>query len=120
MIFCPNCATYYDTTAHFCNYEFHANPRNPIMEDNKLTKLIEQYEAENPGYKAEYKLETGTHWRDGFVLWLVSRPTCGVEQRKFLDHIEKISLTESLGHPYIDTVWQDDTDADLYKVIKGE
>ena len=69
---------------------------------------------------------------------LGSRPTCGEEQRKFLDEIEKMSeyipprktydrmeVSASIigSHekdPYCYELWQCDFTADLSKVIKGE
>lgn len=94
---------------------------------NELNKLIEQYERENPGKRAEtwegpvyYGLE-----RD-FVLWmLASRPTCGVEQRLFLDEVEKgrynsDGVETGLHIGRYTVIWPSDTIADLEKVIKGE
>ena len=66
---------------------------------DQLTKLIEQYEKENPGFKAKYEFNELEHWRDLFIKWLANeieklalRPTCGVEQRIFLDEVEKLKL----------------------------
>jgi hypothetical protein len=98
--------------------------RDTIKEEREgmeLTKLIEQYERENPGEKA-FSGEFG--WREKFVLWLASRPTCGVEQRNFLDEVEKkgkynfkVKVIEISAYSELD---QDDFTADLSKVIKGE
>ena len=54
---------------------------------NELNKLIQQYETENPGKKA--KPQYMTSYDAEFAEWLASRPTCGVEQRKFLDEIRE-------------------------------
>lgn len=99
---------------------------------NELNKLIEQYERENPGKKAKYQWQDANNedqddWSYGFVLWLACRPTCGKEQRLFLDEVEKFSYdsgdkiiykTEHFGD--ISIIFQDDFTADLQKVIKGE
>ncbi len=111
---------------------------------DQLNKLIKQYERENPGQKAKdsyYCLSTDKDiefYTDDFVLWLASRPTCGVEQRLFLDDIEKMSeyipprktydsmeISASIigsddKDPYCYELWQCDFTADLSKVIKGE
>jgi len=93
---------------------------------NQLTKLIEQYERET-GYRA-------MNWEGGFsiqfVEWLASRPTCGEEQRKFLDEVEKgaLSCYDELSNPkkYILRFGNgyrlydgDFQGIDLSKVIKG-
>jgi len=39
---------------------------------NQLTKLIQQYETENPGKKAYHDGEY-TGWADDFVEWLASK-----------------------------------------------
>jgi len=73
---------------------------------NELNKLIQQYETENPDKKAAYRFQNMNHWGGDFVLWLASRPTCGVEQRKFLDVLGlkgKFSKTN-----YAVTVGEDD------------
>jgi hypothetical protein len=56
---------------------------------NQLEKLIEQFEIENRE-EAFIDLNSGVRsYAPEFMLWLASRPTCGIEQRKFLDKIEK-------------------------------
>lgn len=110
---------------------------------SQLTKLIQQYERENPGTKAKLDLGYGHYrWYDQFVLWqaneiekLASRPTCGKEQRKFLDEIEKGSLHKSDYDSEIQKIypnwkkidvgehteiWSEDFESDLQKVINGE
>lgn len=101
---------------------------------NQLDKLIEQYESENPGNLARnsyYCLPTNKYiefYTDKFMEWqLANRPTCGVEQRKFLDELEKKwvyldeekcicpAMAESES-----TLWQDEFMCDLQKVIKGK
>ena len=60
---------------------------------NQLTKLIEQY-----GKETRYR---AMNWEGGFsiqfVEWLASRPTCGEEQRKFLDEVENFRIEDGLG-----------------------
>ena len=71
---------------------------------NELNKLIQQYETENPGKKA--KPQYMTSYDADFVEFLASRPTCGKEQRKFLDVLGlkgKFSKTN-----YAVTVGEDD------------
>ena len=110
---------------------------------NQLTKLIEQYESQT-GKKAKVSIyDINGVWikwefSNDFVLWLASRPTCGEEQRKFLDEIEKMSeyipprktydrmeISASIigsddKDPYCYELWQCDFTADLSKVIRGE
>jgi hypothetical protein len=77
--------------------------RDTIKEEREgmeLTKLIEQYERET-GKKAKVGINGFEIFTTKFVLWLASRPTCGLEQRRFLDELEKM-------YKY------------LSKVIKGE
>ena len=82
---------------------------------NQLNKLIQQYETENPGKKA--KPQYMTSYDADFVEFLASRPTCGKEQRLFLDEIEKLGdLTDS----ELSFVSFDDFDCDIDEVIKGK
>ena len=92
---------------------------------DQLTKLIEQYETENPERKA--KDPFFDEWEDDFVNWMAafaSRPTCGLEQRKFLDEVEKFKL-KPRGDAY-DPASKEivllvrEFNSDLQKVIKGE
>ena len=93
---------------------------------NELNKLIQQYETENPGKKA--KPQYMTSYDADFVEFLASRPTCGKEQRKFLDEVEKEGEYVDDGRRFgkgidigkISAIYQFDTKADLQKVIKGE
>lgn len=101
---------------------------------NQLNKLIEQYERENPGESAKYTVtglmyEEYREWTSGFVLWLASRPTCGVEQRKFLDVIEKDGVIEDgnlgqtmyIGETSMSEISSNDFNPiSLEKVIKGK
>lgn len=100
---------------------------------NQLTKLIEQYERENPEEKATYQVtelmyEVSDQWSKNFVRWLASRPTCGKEQRLFLDEVENNFLP--IDHDDYDIIehnkgnsalesW-DFGEIDFEKVIKGE
>ena len=84
---------------------------------NEPNKLIEQYERENPGTKAKLDLGYGHYrWYDQFVLWLASRPTCGVEQRKFLDEVERLVYSSDDRFFILQKLFK----ADLQKVIQGE
>lgn len=90
---------------------------------NQLNKLIEQYERENPGKKAYSNLNNNTRlYHDEFVEWLASRPTCGKEQRKFLDEVEKLNIKEGIvfDDDASSILYASDFEADLQKVIKGE
>ena len=101
---------------------------------DQLNKLIKQYERENPGQKAKdsyYCLSTDKDiefYTDDFVLWIASRPTCGEEQRKFLDEIENNFLPiatddyEIIEHNKGDSALEswDFGEIDFEKVIKGE
>jgi len=95
---------------------------NEVVE--KLTILIDQYEKMT-GYKA---MTNRGYYRPHFVLWLASRPTCGVEQRKFLDEVEKKfempntddkTIQHKFGESLIDGYDFEDI-CDLQKVIKGK
>jgi len=105
---------------------------------NQLTKLIEQYEEATGRPAFEGDINGNCDFYKNFVKWLASRPTCGEEQRKFLDGIEKMSeyipprktydrmeISASIigSHekdPYCYELWQCDFTADLSKVIRGE
>ena len=115
---------------------------------NELNKLIQQYERDNPGKKAKISLGLDYYqWSDGFVNWLVesfinsfqhmdsqiksleSRPTCGKEQRLFLDVIEKDGVIEDgnlgqtmyIGETSMSEISSNDFNPiSLEKVITGE
>jgi len=103
---------------------------NEVVE--KLTILIDQYEKMT-GYKA---MTNRGYYRPHFVLWLASRPTCGVEQRKFLDEVENSGIIDQYANVKDDGCDQFNIiiggettihDLDFYpaikdikKVIKGE
>ncbi len=84
-----------------------------------MNKLIEQYELET-GKTAKVNVYTDSGncvcsiYGEPFVFWLASRPTCGVEQRKFLDEVEKFDLNIQ------GIIMCGDFKADIKKVIKGE
>ena len=78
-----------------------------------LNKLIEQYETENPGKKA--KPQYMTSYDADFVEFLASRPTCGVEQRKFLDEVEKLMNVPESGF-----ITLNEFQSDIKKVIQGK
>ena len=96
---------------------------------NNLEKLIIEYERET-GKEAVNVIHIGDKriesFKDDFVLWLASRPTCGKEQRLFLDEVETMESMDSKldNGRYImkrgATIWQDVFTADLEKVIKGK
>lgn len=81
---------------------------------NQLTKLIEQYETENPGKKA--KPQYMTSYDADFVEFLASRPTCGKEQRKFLDEVELVIYRSDDTFVVLNQRFK----TDLQKVIKGK
>jgi len=107
---------------------------------NNLENLIMEYEKENPGKKAfarnynKYGNEQPPTYNNEFVKWqaneiekLASRPTCGKEQRLFLDEIENKAEVDHCyyepgdPHPGFFLIF-DDCDfgkIDLQKVIKG-
>lgn len=86
----------------------------------KLEKIILEYTRET-GKKAKTAYSFGSTYPDlfskDFVLWLASRPTCGVEQRKFLDEVEQL---KALTNEEVSLVSFDDFNADLDKVFEGE
>lgn len=96
---------------------------------NQLNKLIEQFAKEEdlPAFMIhalirEVEDEKGT-WLNKLLEFLAPRPTCGKEQRKFLDEVERATIDG-------DEVFDPDGDIilftcdwkflDLQKVIKGE
>jgi hypothetical protein len=100
---------------------------------NQLTKLIEQCCEEKGlpsfivnGLIKEVENEKGT-WLNTLLEWLASRPTCGEEQRKFLDGIENNFLPiapgdyEIIEHNNGDSALEswDFGEIDFEKVIKG-
>ena len=104
---------------------------------NNLENLVKQYETKNPGEKAYYSYRMGQipdRPNPRFMDWmaeLASRPTCGVEQRKFLDEVEnrfnvlKYMADDSfagIGYSMSATklMKEDLQDIDLQKVLKGE
>ena len=93
-----------------------------------LNKLIEQYERENPGETAYVNPPMNLDFSSKFTRWLASRPTCGKEQRKFLDEVEKNfempntddkTIQHKFGESLIDGYDFEDI-CDLQKVVKGE
>ncbi|CAE14754.1 unnamed protein product [Leptospira phage LE1] len=98
---------------------------------NQLNKLIQQYEADNPGKRAEiWEGPCFYGYTKEFMEWqLASRPTCGEEQRKFLDEVEKFNYRKvNIGttdecitsNDCGVIIWQSKFIADLQKVIQGE
>lgn len=116
----------------------------------QLKQLIDLFQGENPGKGAMWSKrvwvipglkrnspmrETFTGYTDDFMNWLASRPTCGKEQRKFLDEVisshstvyftkDKLAAVKifekdktKLEPLYLN---QSDFESDLSKVIKGE
>ncbi|TGN08585.1 hypothetical protein [Leptospira bandrabouensis] len=98
---------------------------------NQLNKLIEQYHGdkvmlslvlEEILQSKSPKLMIVSDW----IKQLASRPTCGVEQRKFLDEVEKIQLrSTSYNDPGNPVQYRDLIDlcksfgVSTQKVIKG-
>ena len=100
---------------------------------NELNKLIEQYPGDQKEILEYVKtLSWGQTSRERklykFLKYFASRPTCGLEQRKFLDEVEKEGEYVDDGRRFgkgidigkISAIYQFDTKADLQKVIKGE
>jgi len=84
---------------------------------NQLNKLIQLYERENPGKSAIVDIgHLITVYTDDFVLWLASRPTCGKEQRKFLDEVELVIYRSDDTFVVLNQRFK----TDLQKVIKGK
>lgn len=100
------------------------------MENNKLTEF-------EIGLLNRIKKVTGYGMSDSFIADLrqIMPPTCGKEQRKFLNFIEKTSIEDEIF--WIAIGWSDNhdnggmliganfsnsdiPDVDLHKVIKGE
>jgi hypothetical protein len=94
----------------------------------ELTKLIEQCCEEKglpsfmvKGLIKEVENEKGT-WLNTLLEWLASRPTCGKEQRLFLDEIREKAFVNKQGEISVNGVNLHDLDfeSDIEKVIKGE
>lgn len=109
----------------------------------ELTKLIEQCCEEKglpsfmvKGLIKEVENEKG-NWLNTLLEWLASRPTCGEEQRKFLDEIEKaFPVVYKYNNELVLFGWDNDdldniilkpkqyymkvTGLNMGKVIKGE
>ena len=89
---------------------------------NQLTKLIEQWCGDDQDSARgfielfNYDKKQAKSWTR-FVEFLASRPTCGEEQRKFLDEVEKyghlLKRTQKIG-------FAPNEEYDIEKVIKGE
>ena len=65
----------------------------------QLTKLIKQYEKENPDKPKVIQWLNNfiSFYHREFVLWLASRPSCTPTERKFLDRLKRISTVDSQG-----------------------
>jgi len=101
---------------------------------NQLNKLIEQYPGDQKEILEYVKtLSWGQTSRERklykFLKYFASRPTCGKEQRKFLDEVEKTGILGSVGGIIIKSksdykdlivIEQSEFNADLSKVIKGK
>jgi hypothetical protein len=83
---------------------------------NQLTKLIEQYEEATGLPAFEGDINGNCDFYKNFVKWLASRPTCGDEQRKFLDEIEKLNNDKQYAILIDTNFWR----KHLPAVIKGE
>lgn len=98
-----------------------ANLQSPPLDDksmNTFNKCIQMLEKST--VKWESNLAT-------FIKFIISRPTCGVEQRKFLDEIENkfVYLHEEkcitpLGLNNCSIIWENEVSCDIQKVIQGE
>lgn len=103
---------------------------------NELNKLIEQYPGDQKEILEYVKtLSWGQTSRERklykFLKYFASRPTCGKEQRKFLDEVEKLKyevvlgcdgLAKELGKVFDDQpiIYGSDFTVNLQKVIKGK
>ena len=73
----------------------------------------------------QYRIERDEA-QDDFHKYVVSRQTCGQEQRKFLDEIEKLRISNPYGDLIVNdelevtVIQQKRFESDLSKVIKGE
>lgn len=92
-----------------------------------LDKLKEQYERETGNeFPVNFNMQLEYDWYQEFVEWLANRPTCGVEQRKFLDEIERdwsLGQSDVMGTmlEYSECqIYQSYMESDLSKVVKGE
>lgn len=95
----------------------------------ELTKLIEQCCEEKglpsfmvKGLIKEVENEKGI-WLNTLLEWLASRPTCGEEQRKFLDEVENFRIEDGLGifcDNEIVYLSKNFNHLDINRVIKGE
>lgn len=92
---------------------------------SNLEKSIQEYENKTglKSYSDDFD-----EWTFDFVQWLASRPTCGIEQRLFLDEIEKdgeivngsdLSVTKK-EHPPWNYFFGEYFNCDFNKVINGE
>lgn len=102
---------------------------------DQLTKLIEQWCGDDQDSARgfielfNYDKKQAKSWTR-FVEFLASHPTCGEEQRKFLDEIEKTYKFKDMGMGVlikkknwrhdVTEIMQKDFAADLSKVIKGD
>lgn len=99
--------------------------------------LINQYKKETG--KSAYKSETSdgytfdyidtkfAKWMATQIKVLASRRTCGIEQRLFLDEIEKLRYSDKYNHAFdiegnedYGLIIQEDFEADLQKVVEGK
>jgi len=88
---------------------------------NQLTKLIEQWCGDDQDSARgfielfNYDKKQAKSWTR-FVEFLASRPTCGKEQRKFLDEVEKLNNDKQYAILIDTNFWR----KHLPAVIKGE
>ena len=91
---------------------------------NQLTKLIDEL-----FYKTILQVRTGSTesakkvFETGIEQILASRPTCGEEQRKFLDEVENFRIEDGLGifcDSEIVYLSKNFNHLDINRVIKGE
>ena len=95
---------------------------------NQLTKLIEQWCSDDQDSARgfielfNYDKKQAKSWTR-FVEFLATRPTCGEEQRKFLDEVENFRIEDGLGifcDSEIVYLSKNFNHLDINRVIKGE
>ena len=95
----------------------------------ELTKLIEQWCGDDQDSARgfielfNYDKKQAKSWTR-FVEFLASRPTCGEEQRRFLDEIEKYIFNHLICGYVADQgdsmLFQSEFESSIEKVINGE
>jgi hypothetical protein len=90
------------------------------MSDNKdITETQNEFELKVLHFISKHTDTGGCFYHSDFLADLrqIMPPTCGVEQRKFLDEVEQL---KALTNEEVSLVSFDDFNADLDKVFEGE